>query len=391
MSAVQSTPSYPWEQLPRDQVRATVGQMVPDLVEEIVRVIPERISEYARPLDGEFGVTIRRGVSTAMNRLFLELPGSREPAFVPDTRNIYRSLGTGEARSGRSLEALLGAYRLGAQITFRTVARGALEAGLSQEDALSLGESIFVYFDEISGASIEGFAEEQSRQVGARDRARQALLNLLVGPRVDEAEARRTAAHAGWRIPSSVVVIVLPLENAEGLRLQLGDRALVSARAGQAVALAPAPRTQAARESLERTLDGRFAWIGPARPWDRAAESSRLATLALAMPGAPEPRWVRDHLVDVMLAGQKDLVDDLTRVRLAPVEGLTDGQRERMLETLLAWLRRRGERRRIADDLHVHPQTVGYRLGQLRKIFGDDLENPDARFELELVLRAREH
>ena len=40
--------------------------------------------------------------------------------------------------------------------------------------------------------------------------------------------------------------------------------------------------------------------------------------------------------------------------------------------------------------LHVHPQTVRYRLAQLRELFGDELEDPHARFELSLALRARE-
>ena len=48
-----------------------------------------------------------------------------------------------------------------------------------------------------------------------------------------------------------------------------------------------------------------------------------------------------------------------------------------------------GERGRVALTLHIHPQTVGYRLGQLRTLFGADLDDPDIRFELELTLRAR--
>ena len=35
------------------------------------------------------------------------------------------------------------------------------------------------------------------------------------------------------------------------------------------------------------------------------------------------------------------------------------------------------------------PQTVGYRVGRLRELFGEALEDPDARFDLEIVLRAR--
>ena len=36
----------------------------------------------------------------------------------------------------------------------------------------------------------------------------------------------------------------------------------------------------------------------------------------------------------------------------------------------------------------MHPQTVRYRLKQLRELFGDRLEDPEARFELALALRA---
>ena len=40
-----------------------------------------------------------------------------------------------------------------------------------------------------------------------------------------------------------------------------------------------------------------------------------------------------------------------------------------------------------AAELGVHPQTVRYRLRQLRELFGTRLEDPDARFELSLALR----
>ena len=36
----------------------------------------------------------------------------------------------------------------------------------------------------------------------------------------------------------------------------------------------------------------------------------------------------------------------------------------------------------------MHPQTVRYRVKQLRELFGDALEDPEARFELGLALRA---
>jgi len=42
----------------------------------------------------------------------------------------------------------------------------------------------------------------------------------------------------------------------------------------------------------------------------------------------------------------------------------------------------------MAAELDVHPQTARYRIARLRELFGEDLEDPDARFELELALRA---
>ena len=42
----------------------------------------------------------------------------------------------------------------------------------------------------------------------------------------------------------------------------------------------------------------------------------------------------------------------------------------------------------MAAALDVHPQTVRYRIRQLRDLFGDRLEDPEGRFELALALRA---
>lgn len=42
----------------------------------------------------------------------------------------------------------------------------------------------------------------------------------------------------------------------------------------------------------------------------------------------------------------------------------------------------------VAARLHVHPQTVRYRLRQLEKLFGDALHDSDARLELILALRS---
>jgi len=43
----------------------------------------------------------------------------------------------------------------------------------------------------------------------------------------------------------------------------------------------------------------------------------------------------------------------------------------------------------MSRALGLHAQTARYRLSRLRELLGDALDDPDARFELELALRAR--
>ena len=58
----------------------------------------------------------------------------------------------------------------------------------------------------------------------------------------------------------------------------------------------------------------------------------------------------------------------------------------RLTETLRAWLLHRGRRDEAAAALFVHPQTVRYRMGQVRELFGDSLDDPRVTLELTLAL-----
>ncbi|WP_435842449.1 helix-turn-helix domain-containing protein [Streptomyces collinus] len=48
----------------------------------------------------------------------------------------------------------------------------------------------------------------------------------------------------------------------------------------------------------------------------------------------------------------------------------------------------RQQRARVAARLHLHPQTVRYRLRRLKQLFGDALDEQDTRLDLILALRA---
>jgi DNA-binding PucR family transcriptional regulator len=142
---------------------------------------------------------------------------------------------------------------------------------------------------------------------------------------------------------------------------------------------------------LERALHGLPAALGPTVPVEHAARSwARARSLWRLLAGPQAGLQVADeHLLELLLAEDPSVVDDLARLRLAPLAALPPRSRERLEQTLLAYLRQRGNGPRMATDLHVHPQTVRYRLARLRELLGDAMDDPEARFELEVVLRAR--
>jgi hypothetical protein len=76
---------------------------------------------------------------------------------------------------------------------------------------------------------------------------------------------------------------------------------------------------------------------------------------------------------------------DFTR-NLAPLEGLRSGTAEKLADTLRAWILHQGRREDIAAALFVHPQTVRYRMGQIRDLYGDKLDDPETILELTLAL-----
>jgi DNA-binding PucR family transcriptional regulator len=94
-----------------------------------------------------------------------------------------------------------------------------------------------------------------------------------------------------------------------------------------------------------------------------------------------------DHEIALLLGAAPDLAREVAGRRLAPLDTLDDAARERLTETLAAWLADPGRPQAMADRLGLHVQTVRYRLKALRELFGDALDDPDERFELSLALR----
>ena len=87
-----------------------------------------------------------------------------------------------------------------------------------------------------------------------------------------------------------------------------------------------------------------------------------------------------------MLRADAEALADLRAQVLAPLAELSPGAREKLTETLRSWLLHHGRRDDVAAELFVHPQTVRYRMTQLRELYGDRLDDPQTVLELTLAL-----
>src|ERR1700712_3210831 len=109
---------------------------LPFVAEATVAAIVVEVPSYADAFGGEMGQTIETAVQVALGG-FLELAtaaggADAGPPIGPALEGAY-ALGRGEARSGRTMDALLGAYRVGARVSWRHLSATAVAAGLTAE------------------------------------------------------------------------------------------------------------------------------------------------------------------------------------------------------------------------------------------------------------------
>jgi PucR C-terminal helix-turn-helix domain len=369
-------------------LRATL----PEVGDEIIAAIRDSVPEYARPLEGSFGRGVRAGVGEALNRFVddIERPGADPERW----RAVYLNLGRGEVRQGRTLDALLAAYRVGARVAWRRVAEAASAAGASADELTALAEAIFAYIDEISAISAEGYAAAQAEAAGEAQRRREAVVRLLIEGGAGADALGQAADAAGWRLPRTAAAVVTRDVQPGALATRLGPRVIAAALGdGLVCAVVPDADAPGRRRELETALGDRPAGIGPAvEPLGFAASEARARlTLELLEAGtiSGSPAVATDHLATLIVHDDPALLAEHAARELAPLADETARSRERLEATLRAWIDHPGRPTEVARAVHVHPQTARYRVRRLRELLGD-IDDPERRFALALALRAQE-
>ena len=373
-------------------LRPTLPALVEDTLEHIDQVLPS----MGKDLAGPYGVDLRRGIVRALER-FLSLLGQEVDALDPALSELYGSFGAREDHHGRSLETLLTAYRVGARGAWVNFSEAALAARVPTDQLIRLAEAIFAYVDELSAASAMGFARAQVQRAGHRGLARRQLAQAILdgeaatsAPRVND-----LAGDAGWPMPASLAVAIWRSTGNVATALEppvSHPEVLISTAEDEVRAIVPDFVLRDRRGWGRLWPTGVTASIGTVRPPEEApislAHARAIATLV--EEGVLDGEGfvaAADHLTTLVVHADRRLLADLRGQVLAPLEQVAVARRPVMAATLCSWLAHHGDRVATSNDLGVHPQTVSYRMTELRRLFGAALEDPQARFAVLLALQ----
>jgi hypothetical protein len=341
-------------------------------------------------MDGPYGHVLQVAVQRALASFF---DWVADPTAPRDQRDhLCRTLGQYEAHEGRSLDSLQAAYRIGVHVSWRRVMSVGLRSGAPSAVMSWLADAGLAYMDELSSLSLQGYLEAQAQSGRSQLDWRKRLLRLILEwPSAPMRAFTELAEIAGWAVPEEVTLVAL--EPGPDCLLELPDDCLQDLGGPQPHLLLSGSVDVSQRESLGCALAGRRSAVGLSVPLTEAAHSLRWARRALTMSragiiDAGEVTFCEDYLVELWLLADEALIDQLARRRLGAVAGLGAVQRQRLTETFSAWLETSGTAPAMAERLHVHPQTVRYRMRKLERALDGQLSDPDARFAIEAVLRA---
>jgi hypothetical protein len=383
-----------WAPLP-EAVLAAMWSVLPSVAERTVAAVIDDVPSYADAFGGRMGRTIEKAVQQSL-AAFLQLTAEGDdPDTSPNVRPALDgayALGQGEARQGRSTDVLLAAFRVGARTAWREWSAVAVTHQLPGDQLAVFAERVFAYIDRLSATSVAGHADELAKTGLARQRHRETLARQLLASAPAE-DLLATAERAEWRPPRTLTAVAVPRGDERRListlgasSLEIPDDALPPVGRSVTVLLV-ADVGGRARPALLRSIGITGAVIGPERPWTQAGLSVDRTLRAIELFGdGDDPIDTERHLTELVLNADADALADLRTRVLAPLDSVRPAVKDKLVDTLRAWLLHHGRRDDVAAALFVHPQTVRYRLGQLRELFGDDLADPRVVEDLTVAL-----
>ncbi|WP_326955735.1 PucR family transcriptional regulator [Amycolatopsis sp. NBC_01286] len=359
---------------------------LPALTRAVIEELVARLTAYrlmpGEELAGDISRVIEQNLRSFVGVLRSKtLPTAAEVAFL-------RESAARRAEEGIPIEVVLTAYHVGIQVTWDTTTADARPEDLA--DVMAVNALLLRYLELITPAVAAGYLAQQQSISGDEYSARQSLLAALLGGE----PAQAAADQAGLRLPPSYLVVAFGF-GAHPDEASADVDPLVAARRKLRRLRAELERQVREPMLTSLTTDGGLAllperdrpWLdGVVREMARAAAvpvtagvvvtepdgvaaaapcARRILAVARTFGRAPGVYRLDDVVLEYQLSCPSEARDRLAEM-LEPLSGKAD-----LLDTLRAYLRL-GDRRTTAAQLHVHPNTVDYRLRRVQALTGLD-------------------
>ncbi|MET7641503.1 helix-turn-helix domain-containing protein [Streptomyces sp. NPDC005438] len=394
----------------RDALRRELdGPLQTEILDLVVKEVRDTVPTYQSLHSSQMAEV--RGVVRWVGQRLMDL-WVHDSSLTSADLERARAIGRARAADGRSLEAIMRAYRVGAARFNQLLAERA-GSRLSPQDVFALHRVWFQELDVLTEALSGGHIDAALRLDSDRDRARRGFLDDLLGERqASPATITDRARALGLTLPRAGVLLVAhprqpatpgaaPTPVAEGrsasvaVGLELltaldavespdGD-ALLTTRAGQAVLLLDRERAPRLGPLLARH-DWRGALV-EVTGVDALAATYQLARDALG--AAPDRAFDAHGVLHTASAGVVALLNGCAsaspaQVRRTVLGPLLTREHAHLAHTLAAYLRT-GSATTAAEELHLHPQTLRYRMRRVRELTGLDLRDPWQRLMVEVA------
>jgi hypothetical protein len=324
---------------------------------------------------------------------------------------FLRELAARRVHQGVSLEAFIRAYRVALLTIWDACAQEAARLGVSREAGSALARSAIEAIDIITTQAAEAYLREETRLTTQNGRATRDLLDRLIEGQPTQAGRRHPAA-PGLDPSGPLLTIVGSIAHtnlAAGDALQLAwdtleetmslgtARPLAAIRHGELVLVtaatsAPA-RIAGLHEARRRTIDEHDVDIHygvsvPSQGFAGVQQTYREAVLALSYTSTNRPIVSLDDLsaLECALVAATSSTKAIIAAKGRALRALSDADRQVAVDTIRAFAAADLNVARAAEQMHVHPNTVRYRLQQLAARTGHDPRTFAGLVELICVL-----
>lgn len=358
-----------------------------DVAREMIAAFRHDIDAYHRLSDSVLSGQIFEVSQRNVELFFRWITDGEEPS--DEDLQLFRDSARNRATEGMQLEDLLQAYRAGGQIGWKLIQ----EAALPQEQSALLlcARMLMQYVDRVSAAVGQTYLDERQALVSEEERRLRELLDCLLAERPVPAPLRGVAERVGFPLGERYRAFALAVPGGSARRhaqmaAALRARGVLALTEGErVVGLAPPEGTSAALRD-----GGALLAAGDARPLRELGEileELRLVADLGARLGRTGEVAQDEYLPELLLARAPRVAQMVRQRVLGPLEAYAERRSSELVETLDAFVTCGLDRRRAAAEIHVHPNTLDYRLRRIAELTGLDLRRPDDLALVVLALR----